>query len=1157
MKILFLCTAFNSLSQRLALVLRQRGHAVTVELALDAARMIDAVALAAPDLILCPFLTKRVPPQVYNSTLTLILHPGPPGDAGPSAIDLALFGDTGELAHLDEQLAVLALRHAKPGVKRCMRSHWGVTCLQAIEAFDAGPIWGFDQFALDDETARMSKSELYRGPITSAAIAATLVALERIAAAHAPARTLPFPVDLVAPAEARSQCASRRLPFQGGTTRDRPLLKASARDFVPLIIGAGSTRMSAEAIVQRVNSADSQPGVLSALLFGTPLFLYDAHVQTAPLRADVAAVAAAAAAAAGTVSAPIGTVLAIRDEAVLVECGADYPIWFSQLRRPKAKADRYLHPKLPATRSLADLAASSGGAGNDKVTQALLDAVDWRIEENGHDAAAGRRSDDAPWRKVHGTYQQIWVEMEAVDDARQVAYVYFDFYNGATSTTQCLRLRAALDWVLAQPRLAALVLMGGSAYFSNGIALNVIEGAGGAAQGTVDDAAQESWDNINAIDDVVQPLLLANARGRGYAGAGVLTFAALRGNAAAGGLALADACDVVLASEHVVLNPHYRGLGLYGSEYHTFSWAQRSSETSSGSVHAVPSYARTMLPMSVEQGVSAGLVDHVVPHSQSSPLQLVEEVKQRVRMVLCASVAQAQAARRDGSSSVLGCGAVWTRLRAPRAQALAQDQGSPENNNVLLSQRMLENKRAYLAALFGQSSLEAEPETLARHFEELRRKELELMALDFWHPHRSKRYHTRRVAFVRKLLPQATATRFALHRRFGAAWAERQAAADADIDVDGALLDEEELDEFDGLGGISSFDITIPPWPRAPSSLGKMVRSASDATAISLPSSDDAPDSGPSTPGGHSIISAATTVASDIAAEIGTSDKVSIHTALAAGPVDATGAAAAPAIALMAPSPELGSSAQCGGTPSCRAEQRLAAVVVPRLVSFEPTVDDASKYPSKRSSISINQARAAAARGKGPSSSPLANAQAQQQQPRLLSPDNASGGNGINSAAAASAKKTKRRSLSIGGVPAAAWRKFNASFIAEEPAPGPALPPLPSSVAAAAGAQRSLQQQQDVKGQAALPAGRSSTLPRMLSFMRRKKLEESAFKTPPLPSNAAFRPAAGGAGVQEQQQGSNDVLQPMQTQTPTEDIAAPPHASSCYYSETGANCVKV
>jgi enoyl-CoA hydratase/carnithine racemase len=46
-------------------------------------------------------------------------------------------------------------------------------------------------------------------------------------------------------------------------------------------------------------------------------------------------------------------------------------------------------------------------------------------------------------------------------------------------------------------------------------------------------------------------------------------MACLRGNAAAGGVALAAACDVVVAGRGVVINPAYRGMGLHGSEFHS------------------------------------------------------------------------------------------------------------------------------------------------------------------------------------------------------------------------------------------------------------------------------------------------------------------------------------------------------------------------------------------------------------------------------------------------------------------------------------------------------------------------------------------------------------------------------------------------------------
>jgi hypothetical protein len=60
MKILFLCTAHNSLSQRLYLAL-SRSHKVTVEYALSDEIVLEAVALSKPDLVICPFLTTFVP----------------------------------------------------------------------------------------------------------------------------------------------------------------------------------------------------------------------------------------------------------------------------------------------------------------------------------------------------------------------------------------------------------------------------------------------------------------------------------------------------------------------------------------------------------------------------------------------------------------------------------------------------------------------------------------------------------------------------------------------------------------------------------------------------------------------------------------------------------------------------------------------------------------------------------------------------------------------------------------------------------------------------------------------------------------------------------------------------------------------------------------
>lgn len=142
-----------------------------------------------------------------------------------------------------------------------------------------------------------------------------------------------------------------------------------------------------------------------------------------------------------------------------------------------------------------------------------------------------------------------------------VGYLHFDFYNGAMSTEQCQRLLEAYKQARQRPT-RVIVLMGGQDFWSNGIHLNRIEAA--------DSPADESWHNINAMDDLVQAIITTDNH---------LTIAALRGNAGAGGAFLALAADRIYARAGVVLNPHYKNMGnLYGSEYWTYLLPRRAGE---------------------------------------------------------------------------------------------------------------------------------------------------------------------------------------------------------------------------------------------------------------------------------------------------------------------------------------------------------------------------------------------------------------------------------------------------------------------------------------------------------------------------------------------------------------------------------------------------
>jgi putative two-component system protein, hydrogenase maturation factor HypX/HoxX len=160
--------------------------------------------------------------------------------------------------------------------------------------------------------------------------------------------------------------------------------------------------------------------------------------------------------------------------------------------------------------------------------------------------------------------------------------------NDRQSTGQCRRLLAAYRHAQSRP-VRVIVLGSPRDFFGNGIHLNVIEAA--------DDPAAESWRNINAIDDLVEAILTT---------AGKLTVAALAGNAAAGGLMLALAADHVWCRAGAVLNPHYRLMGLHGSEYWTYTLPRRVGADQAARL------TEACLPITPACALSYGLVDQVI-----------------------------------------------------------------------------------------------------------------------------------------------------------------------------------------------------------------------------------------------------------------------------------------------------------------------------------------------------------------------------------------------------------------------------------------------------------------------------------------------------------------------------------------------------------------
>ena len=216
MRILLVASAFNSLTQRVHAELRDRGHLVALELALPDGSLTEAVRRHAPRLVVAPMLRTAIPEEVWSAYTCLVVHPGPVGDRGPSSLDWAIHEGAED---------------------------WGVTVLQADAEMDAGDVWA----AMPCRVPPVAKSDLYRGEIADAALAAVLLAVERFAdGTYVPRR-------------------------QGPTARVRPYLDQGVRRI-------DWTEDSTRTVLRRLRAADSQPGVLDELL-GGEWYLHGGHPE--------------------------------------------------------------------------------------------------------------------------------------------------------------------------------------------------------------------------------------------------------------------------------------------------------------------------------------------------------------------------------------------------------------------------------------------------------------------------------------------------------------------------------------------------------------------------------------------------------------------------------------------------------------------------------------------------------------------------------------------------------------------------------------------------------------------------------------------------------------------------------------------------------------
>lgn len=283
-------------------------------------------------------------------------------------------------------------------------------------------------------------------------------------------------------------------------------------------------------ILKKINASDSFPGVLTTLL-EEEYFLYGAHLDNEISIKN---------------SIP-GQIIAKRNSAIAIAT-IDKVIWITHLR--KKEKNSY---KLPSTIVL-----------KDKLKGIKENRIPLLLEEK------------------RETFYEISYKQKD-----EIGYLYFDFYNGAMSIEQCVRLKYAYEVALTKD-IKILVLMGGKEFFSNGIHLNIME------ESLKSD--EDGWSNIHAMNDIVKTILETSE---------IITVASLGSNAGAGGAILALACDFVVAKQSSIINPHYKTLGLHGSEYWTYLLPKKI-----GSKEAYR-LVNEMLPINTKEALKINFCDKV------------------------------------------------------------------------------------------------------------------------------------------------------------------------------------------------------------------------------------------------------------------------------------------------------------------------------------------------------------------------------------------------------------------------------------------------------------------------------------------------------------------------------------------------------------------
>lgn len=219
-RILILTHSFNCLTQAVYLELKQAGYHVAIEFDISHQITQEAIDLFGPQVILCPYLKRKIPSQIWRQTPCFIIHPGVLGDRGPSSIDWAI------------------TRQQPQG---------GVTIFAANDILDGGEIWGSTNFPL----RKTAKSSLYRKEVTAAAVKITIQVL-----ADFFQRNSPDPHHIKAPQQ---------------LGKWHPIMQQNDRSF-------NWQTDSTVTILNKLRAADSFPGVLGDY-FGTQFYQFNGEEE--------------------------------------------------------------------------------------------------------------------------------------------------------------------------------------------------------------------------------------------------------------------------------------------------------------------------------------------------------------------------------------------------------------------------------------------------------------------------------------------------------------------------------------------------------------------------------------------------------------------------------------------------------------------------------------------------------------------------------------------------------------------------------------------------------------------------------------------------------------------------------------------------------------